>query len=141
MYIYILILHILYYILHYYIILYIFYVMYVYIYILSYILTSTNTQPELIFSLNLAEALSACYRYIKESSSHKFKTTGEVFILKTDMTCQSGNLICAVICSSCNEEYTVETEEGTNKLRDRVRVYMQHICQPNYQQLKCEEHF
>ena len=34
----------------------------------------------------------------------------------------------------------LETEEGKTKLRDRVRVYRQHIRQPQYQQLKVEGH-
>ena len=34
------------------------------------------------------------------------------------------------------KESSSETEEGAAKVRDRVRVYMQHIRQPNYQQLK-----
>ena len=55
-------------------------------------------------------------------------------------TCHSFNLIYVVICDTCKEEYIGETWEGKTKVRDRVRVYRQHIRQPQYQQLKVEEH-
>ena len=35
---------------------------------------------------------------------------------------------------------TAATGFGKTKLRDRVRVYRQHIRQPEYQKLKVEEH-
>ena len=34
----------------------------------------------------------------------------------------------------------LERREGKTKPRDRVRMYRQHIRQPQYQQLKVEEH-
>ena len=83
----------------------------------------------------------ACCDYIKEGSFHTFKTTGDIFYLKENMTCESSDLIYVVICSTCNKEYIGETGEGKTRVRDRVRVYRQHIRQPQYQQLKCEEHF
>ena len=42
-----------------------------------------------------------------------------------------------IICDTCKEEYIGETGEGKTKLGDRVRVYRQHIRQP---QLKVEGH-
>ena len=57
------------------------------------------------------------------------------------MTCESANLVYVTICSTCNKEYIGETGEGKTSVRNRVRVYLQHIRQPQYQQLKCEEHF
>ena len=56
------------------------------------------------------------------------------------MTCDSANLIYVVICSGCNGEYIGETGINKQKLRDRVRVYQQHIRQPEYQQLKVGGH-
>ena len=78
---------------------------------------------------------------VEEGSFHTFKTTGDMFYLKEDMTCESSDLIYVVICPTCNEEYIGEIGEGKIRVCDRVRVYQQHICQPQYQQLKCEEHF
>ena len=56
------------------------------------------------------------------------------------MTCESSNLVYVVICFTCNEEYIEGTEEGKTKVQDRVCVYQKYTCQPQYQQLKCEEH-
>ena len=64
------------------------------------------------------------------------------------MSCESSNLIYVVVCPNCQGEYIGETgieyigETGINrqKLRDRVRIYRQHIQQPKYQMLKVEEH-
>ena len=46
-----------------------------------------------------------------------------------------------VICSKCNEDYIRETGKWKTMVRDKVRVYRQHIRQVQYQQLKCEEYF
>ena len=69
----------------------------------------------------------ACCEYIKEGSFHTFKTTGDIFYLKENMTNESSGLLYVVICSTCNEEYIGETGEGKTRVCDRVRVYRQHI--------------
>ena len=56
------------------------------------------------------------------------------------MSCDSSNLIDVLVCSGCYGEYIGETGINQQKLRDRVRVSRQHIRQPEYQQLKVEEH-
>ena len=56
------------------------------------------------------------------------------------MSCDSFNVIYVVICSGCGEEYIGESGIGKQKVRDRVRIYRQHIRQPEYQQLKVEGH-
>ena len=71
---------------------------------------------------------------------YTFKNAQITFKLKNRFTCNSFNLIYVVICVTCKEEYIGETGEGKTKLRDRVRVYRQHIRQPQYQQLKVEGH-
>ena len=48
------------------------------------------------------------------------------------------HFIYVAICGTCKEEYLGETGEGKTKLRDWVRVYRQHIQQPQYQKLKVE---
>ena len=72
-----------------------------------------------------------CYEYIKHASSHTFKTTKETFYPKTEMNCESSNIICIAICEKGNEEYIGEQENVKH-----VEVYCQHIWQPFYQQLK-----
>ena len=61
------------------------------------------------------------------------------FKLKNRFIFDSFNLIYVVICDICKRG--IYLGEGKTKLRDRVRVYWQHIRQPQYQQLKVEGHF
>ena len=81
-----------------------------------------------------------CCHHLLLSDAYKFKNLDKTFKLKTSMSCDSSNLIYVLICSSCKEEYIGETGLNKTKLRDRVRVYRQHIRQPQYQQLKVEGH-
>ena len=81
-----------------------------------------------------------CCHHLLLSDTYKFKNVNKTFKFKTSMSCDSSNLIYVVICSSCKEEYIGETGLNKTKLRDRVRVYRQHIRQPQYQQLKVEGH-
>ena len=57
------------------------------------------------------------------------------------MTCKCSDSVHLAICSKCNEEYIGETREGKTRVPKRVQVYQQQIRQPQYQQLKCDEHF
>ena len=68
------------------------------------------------------------------------KTFKITFKLKNRFICDSCNLIYLAICDTCKEEYIGETGEGKTKLKDKVRVYRQHIRQPHYQQVKVEGH-
>ena len=67
---------------------------------------------------------------------YTFKNVGKQFFLKTKMTHDSRNLIYVVICPTCREEYIGETGTGNSKLRDRVRIYRQHIRQPEHEKLR-----
>ena len=49
-----------------------------------------------------------------------FKSFNWAFILKTPISCNSLDVICAAICSGCLEEYIGETGVGKPRLRDRV---------------------
>ena len=69
-----------------------------------------------------------------------FKNIQITFKLKNRFPCDSFNLIYVIICDTCKEEYIAETVEGKTKLRDRVKVYRQHIQQKQYQKLKAEGH-
>ena len=71
---------------------------------------------------------------------YTFKNVQITFKLKNCSTCDSFNPIYVVICGTRKEEYIGETGEGEIKLRGRVRMYRQHIRQPQYQQLKVEGH-
>ena len=67
---------------------------------------------------------------------YTFKNVQITFKLKNRFICHSFNLIYVVICGTCKEEYIGETGEAKTKLRDRVRMYRQHIRQPQYKQSK-----
>ena len=72
-------------------------------------------------------------------NSDTFENVDKTFNLKTYFSCGSYNLLYIIICPTCGE-YTGETGIGKTKLKDSVRVYRQHIRQPEYQKLKVEEH-
>ena len=78
-----------------------------------------------------------CCDYIREGESYKFLNFEKEFLLKYTFTCESTNLIYVVICDGCKEEYIGQTG---GQLKDRLRIYRQHIRQPEYQQIKVEGH-
>ena len=61
-------------------------------------------------------------------------------MVKSSMSCESSDLIYVVVCPNCQSEYIGETGINRQKLRDRARVYRQHIRQPKFQMLKVEKH-
>ena len=73
-------------------------------------------------------------------NSCTFKNVNKAFNLKAHFSCNSSNLLYAVICPTRGEKYTGETGVGKTKLRHRVLPYRQHIRQPEYQKLKVEGH-
>ena len=56
------------------------------------------------------------------------------------MTCGSKNFICGVICPTFQEEYIGDTRTGNSKLGDRVRIYRQHIWQPEHKKRTVKSH-
>ena len=96
----------------------------------------TNQEPGVF---KCRDSRCHCCQHLYLGESYTFKM-GKKFILKNRMTCDSKNLIYVVTCSTCQEEYIGETGIGETKLRDRVRIYRQHIRQPEYEKLKVEKH-
>ena len=74
-----------------------------------------------------------CCNYLMINDHYTFKNGQITFKLQSCFTCDSSNLIYVIICDKCLEEYIWDTEEGKTKLREAVRVYGQHIRQPQYQ--------
>ena len=97
---------------------------------------------KLLTKTEFGKVLSGTFNcnYLLINDHYTFKNVQITFKLKTRFTCDRFNLIYVVICGTCKEEYIGETGEGKTKLRDRFRVYRQHIRQPQYQQLKVEGH-
>ena len=81
-----------------------------------------------------------CCYHLLLSNAYKFKNVDVTFKIETRFTCESSDLIYVGICPNCKEEYISETGINLTKLRDRVRIYRQHILQPQYQQWKVEGH-
>ena len=81
-----------------------------------------------------------CCASLLLGNSYTFKNVDKAFNLKARIFCDSSSLLYIIICPTGGEEYTGETGLGKTKLRDCVRVYRQHIRQPEYQILKVEEH-
>ena len=79
----------------------------------------------------------AAARTLKKSIFLNLKPQGTLF-LKVDMTRASISLIYITISSTCKEDYIGETGEET-KLRKGWCILA--MGKPNYQQLRCEEHF
>ena len=67
------------------------------------------------------------------SKEYTFKNVNKISTLKSSMSCNSFNVIYVVVCSSCLEEYILETFAGKTRLRDYVRVYRQHVKQPEHE--------
>ena len=81
-----------------------------------------------------------CCNNILIANSYKFKNHDTPFFLKSDFNCNSSNLIYVIKCPTCKEEYIGETGEGKSKLRDRTRVYRDHIKNVKNTKLKVEKH-
>ena len=104
------------------------------------LLTKAKYDSEKTGSYKCNKPRCRCCLYIQEGDTHRFKTTQKTFTLKSSFNCDSFNLVYVIICQTCFQEYIGETGEGRTVLRDRVRIYVQHIKNPQYQMLKVEEH-
>ena len=104
------------------------------------LLTKAEFEKVLLGTFNCSSKRCECCNYLLLNDHYTFKDIQITFKLKKLFTCDSFNLTYVVICDTCKEEYITETGKGTTILRDRVRVYRQHIPQPQNQQLKNEQH-
>ena len=90
-------------------------------------LTKAEFGEVLSGTFNCSDKRCECCKYLLINDHFTFKTIQITFKLKIRFTCDSFNLIYVVISGTCKEEYIEETGEGKIKLRDRVRIYLQHI--------------
>ena len=70
-----------------------------------------------------------CFLWLHQDSFHTFKTAGDIFYIKEDITSKGSDLVYVVICCKCNEEYIWEIGQGKRRVRYRVRIYPQDIRQ------------
>ena len=64
--------------------------------------------------------------YLLKVSLYQFKQVDKAFLLKSSFNCESSNLIYAVICQECKEEYIEETDCRVKKL---INIYTQYITE------------
>ena len=104
------------------------------------ILTKAESSQKQVGVFKCPDKKCECCSSLLLGNSYTFKNVDKTFNLKAYFSCDSSNLLYVVICPTCGEEYTGKTGVGRTKLRDRVRVYRQHIRQADYQNIKVEEH-
>ena len=104
------------------------------------ILTKAEFSKKQVGVFKCPDKRCKCCASLLLGKSYTFINIDKTFNLKAHFSCDGSNLLYVVICPTCGEEYTGETGVGKTKLKDRVRVYRQHIRQPGYQKLKVEEH-
>ena len=104
------------------------------------LLTKGEFGEVLSHMFNCSDKRYECCNYFLINDHYTFTNVQITFKLKNRFTCDSFNLIYVVIYDTFTEEYIGETWEGKTKLNDRVRVFHQHIRQPQCQQLKVEGH-
>ena len=104
------------------------------------ILTKAEFSQKQVGVFKCPDKRCECCASLLLGNSYTFKNVDKTFNLKAHFSCDSSNLFYIVICPTYGEEYTGETGFGKTKFRDRLRVYRQHIRQPEYQKLKVEEH-
>ena len=75
--------------------------------------------------------------YLLKASLYQFKQVNKSFLLKNSLNYESTNLIYAVICQVCKEEYIGEMD---CLVKEQINICRQHIRQPQYQQLAVEEY-
>ena len=78
-----------------------------------------------------------CGQYVKEDIEDTFKTVNKKFEIRVPFSCESKNLIYAVICSGCKEEKIGQTQ---TMLKERLNICRQHIRKPEIQQIDVESH-
>ena len=95
------------------------------------LLTKEEYGEVLLGTFNCSDERCEYRNYLLINDHYAFKNVQITFKLKNRSTCDNSNLIYVIICDTCKEEYIGKTGEGKTKLRDRVRVYRQHIWQPH----------
>ena len=73
--------------------------------------------------------------HLKSGNIIKFKN-GQIWKIRSNMTCKAQNVIYAIICSKCESFYIGQTQN----LRNRVTLHKQQIHHPEYRHLTVSEH-
>ena len=78
-----------------------------------------------------------CCENIIETSSYHFSDINLEFQIRSDMNCNSRNLIYVLFCNGCNQRYVGQSGD---ELRSRCRVHRQHISNPEDAPLFVSKH-
>jgi len=77
-----------------------------------------------------------CCNHIREASTITVET-GQQFQVKSNMDCNSANLLYILTCNGCDQQYVGETGDT---LRNRIRVHRQQIRDASTRMLRVSEH-
>ena len=90
---------------------------------------STNPNPQLPCRSFRCEKNCATCPYISDGlTSYTFFSTGETRTIKSNLTCDTKNLIYMIQCNRCNLQYIGETKR---RLKDRFNEHRRTIDKPN----------
>ena len=90
---------------------------------------STNPNPQLPCGSFRCEKNCATCPYISDGlTSYTFFSTGETRTTKSNLTCDTKNLIYMIQCNRCNSQYIGETKR---RLKDRFNEHRRTIDNPN----------
>ena len=78
-----------------------------------------------------------CCENIIEASTFHFSDINLEFQIRSDMNCNSRNLIYVLFCNGCNQRYVGQSGD---ELRSRCRVHRQHIKNPETAPLNLSKH-
>ena len=82
------------------------------------ILTKAEFSQKQVRVFKCPDKRCECCASLFLGNSDTLKNVDETFNLKVHFSCESSNLLYIIICLTCREEYTGETEIGKTKLRD-----------------------
>ena len=88
-----------------------------------------STNPQLPSgSFRCGKNCATCPYICHELTSYTFFSTGETRPIKSNITCETKNLIYMIQCNRCNLQYTGETKR---RLKDRFNQHRRTIDNPN----------
>ena len=90
---------------------------------------STNSHPQLPSgSFRCGQNCTTCPYISDGQPSYTFFSTGETYPIKSNLTCNTKNLIYMIQCNRCNLQYIGETKR---RLKDRFNEHRRTIDNPN----------
>ena len=76
-------------------------------------------------------------KYINETKVLRITSTGKTFEIKPRLTCKSSNILYAITCNGCNQQYVGMT---SNTLAKRFTIHRQQMNNPQYRKIGVSKH-